>query len=106
MKRWERMQGGEIVDLSGHSPKEILSPTGLRECIMWELHPLEYPKCEAEMKIACFIIEAPVMEKIHCHLGLWFVDNPEGILGGNIKNSVFQFLSWMPPEFSAPSCFF
>lgn len=61
-----------IIDISGHQPKKIPSPTW-RECIkkVWEVDPLKCPQCGAEMKIVSFINEAPVIEKILRHLGLW-----------------------------------
>ena len=67
----------EIIDVSGHQPKKIPSPTW-RECIkkVWEVDPLECPKCGAEMKIVSFIIEVPVIEKILRHLGLWDIEKP------------------------------
>lgn len=51
----------EIFDVSDHKPRCIPSPTW-RECIMkiWDVDPLECPKCYGEMKIISFITEKPV----------------------------------------------
>ncbi|MFC1744994.1 transposase [Candidatus Riflebacteria bacterium] len=39
---------------------------------IYEVDPLEYPKCGGAMRIISFIEEPPVIEKILRHLGLWF----------------------------------
>jgi hypothetical protein len=51
--------------------RRIPSPTW-RECIkkIWEVDPLECPRCHAEMKIISFINEPQVIEKILRHLDL------------------------------------
>jgi len=45
------------------------------ECIkkVWEVDPLECPRCHAEMKIISFITpsQPDVIQKILKHLGLW-----------------------------------
>ncbi len=43
------------------------------ECIkkIWEVDPLECPRCKAEMKIISFITEALVIRAILEHLHLW-----------------------------------
>jgi hypothetical protein len=48
----------EIIDLSEYEPKRIPSRTW-RECIkkIWEVDPLECPKCGGDMKIISFITE-------------------------------------------------
>jgi hypothetical protein len=65
-----------ILDVSNYKPKRIPSPKW-RECIkkIWEVDPLECPRCQAEMKIVSFIDEAVVIEKILRHLKLW--EKPE-----------------------------
>jgi len=62
----------EILDVAGYKPRRIPSPTW-RECIkkIWEVDPLECPKCHGEMKIISFITEKPVIKKILEHLNLW-----------------------------------
>ncbi len=59
----------EIIDVSEYEPKRIPSKTW-RECIksvrldsekIWEVDPLECPKCGGEMKIISFITEASVV---------------------------------------------
>ncbi len=62
----------EILDVAGYKPRRIPSPTW-RECIkkIWEVDPLECPKCHGEMKIISFITEKPVIKKILEHLSLW-----------------------------------
>jgi len=63
----------EVIDISSYKPKRIPSPTW-RECIkkIWEVDPLECPKCQAEMKIISFIIKKKVVNKIlvHCDSGM------------------------------------
>ena len=61
-----------IVDVSDYRPRKIPSPKW-RECIkkVWEVDPLDCPKCGSEMKIISFINEADVIRKILEHLGLW-----------------------------------
>jgi len=62
----------EIIDVSEYEPKKIPSRTW-RECIkkIWEVDPLECPKCGGEMKIISFITEASVIRQILEHLNLW-----------------------------------
>jgi Putative transposase len=62
----------EIIDVSDYEPKRIPSRTW-RECIkkIWEVDPLECPKCGGEMKIISFITEASVIRQILEHLNLW-----------------------------------
>jgi len=52
----------EILDVSNYRPRNIPSPQW-RECIkkVWEIDPLECPKCGSEMKIISFITEAEVI---------------------------------------------
>lgn len=61
-----------ILDVSNYKPRRIPSPTW-RECIkkIWEVDPLECPKCHGEMKIISFITEKAVIRKILEHLDLW-----------------------------------
>ncbi len=70
----EQQEADEItvLDVSDYKPRRIPSPTW-RECIkkIWEVDPLECPKCHGEMKIISFITEKPVIQKILEHLGLW-----------------------------------
>lgn len=67
----------EVLDVSKYKPRRIPSPTW-RECIkkIWEVDPLECPKCHGEMKIISFITEKPVIRKILEHLGLWSEERP------------------------------
>jgi len=62
----------EIIDVSDYEPKRIPSRTW-RECIkkIWEVDPLECPKCGGKMKIISFITEASVIRQILEHLNLW-----------------------------------
>ncbi|MFC1746530.1 hypothetical protein ACFL35_21230 [Candidatus Riflebacteria bacterium] len=39
---------------------------------IYEVDPLECPKCGGAMRVISFIEEPPVIEKILRHLGLWF----------------------------------
>lgn len=61
-----------ILDISDYRSRRIPSPTW-RECIkkIWEVDPLECPRCHAEMKIISFINEPQMIEKILRHLDLW-----------------------------------
>ena len=65
----------EVIDVSTYKPKRIPSPAW-RECIkkIWEVDPLECPKCKGEMKIISFIIERKAIRRILVHLKLW--DDP------------------------------
>ena len=67
----------EVLNVSEHQPKRIPSKTW-RECIkkVWEIDPLECPRCGAKMKIISFIKEAPVIEKILKHLQSWQTEHP------------------------------
>lgn len=67
----------EVLDVSKYKPRRIPSPTW-RECIkkIWEVDPLECPKCHGKMKIISFITEKPVIRKILEHLGLWSEERP------------------------------
>ncbi len=64
----------EVIDVSSYKPRRIPSKTW-RDCIkkIWEVDPLECPKCHAEMKIISFISKAQpeVIRKILEHLDLW-----------------------------------
>lgn len=64
----------EVIDVSSYKPRRIPSKTW-RDCIkkIWEVDPLECPKCHAEMKIISFISKSQpeVIRKILEHLGLW-----------------------------------
>lgn len=62
----------EIIDVSGYRPRRIPPPVW-RECIkkIWEVDPLQCPRCKGEMKIISFITEAPVIRAILEHLHLW-----------------------------------
>ncbi len=67
----------EIFDVSDYRPRKIPSPKW-RECIrkVWEVDPLDCPKCGSEMKIIGFINEADVIRKILEHLNLWEEKSP------------------------------
>ena len=54
----------EIIDVSDYKPRKI-PPHTWRECIkkIWEVDPLECPRCRSEMKIISFINERPVTKK-------------------------------------------
>jgi len=73
----QQEQSGEIevIDVSDYKPRRIPPPTW-RECIkkIWEVDPLECPKCHGEMKIISFITEKPIIRKILEHLDLWRED--------------------------------
>ena len=73
----------EVIDVSSYKPPRLPSKTW-RECTprafasrhikkVWEVDPLECPKCHAEMKIISFISKSQpeVIRKILEHLGLW-----------------------------------
>lgn len=69
----------ETLDVSAHKPCRIPFRTW-RECIkkVWEVDPLECPKCHVEMKIISFItISQPeVIQQILEHLGLYKKSRP------------------------------
>ena len=62
----------EVLDVSTYKSRRI-PPKTWRECIkkVWEVDPLECPKCHAEMKIISFITEKDVIRLILEHLNLW-----------------------------------
>lgn len=64
----------EVLDVSKYKPRRI-SPRSWRESIkkVWEVDPLELPKCHAEMKIISFISKSQPegIRKIFENLGLW-----------------------------------
>ena len=64
----------EVLDVSAYTPRRI-PPRTWQECIkkVWEVDPLECPKCHAEMKVISFITRAQpeVIQQILEHLGLW-----------------------------------
>ena len=62
----------EILEVGDYNPRRIPSKAW-RECIkkVWEVDPLECPRCGAEMKIVSFITEAAVIRRILQHLNLW-----------------------------------
>ncbi|MCK4621734.1 MAG: hypothetical protein KAT62_05905 [Desulfuromonadales bacterium] len=66
-----------ILNITEQQPKKIPFRTW-RECIkkVWEVDPLECPKCGAEMKIVSFINDAPVIEKILKQLRLRHTEHP------------------------------
>jgi len=68
----------DVLDISAYSPQRIPSRTW-RECIkkIWEVDPLECPRCHAEMKIISFITasQPDIIQKILEHLGHWDVDD-------------------------------
>jgi hypothetical protein len=61
----------ELIDISRHFPKKILSLTW-RNCIkkIYGIDLLECPRCGAEMRIVSFITEYAVIKKILDHLEL------------------------------------
>ena len=65
-----------MIDVSDYKPRRITSPTW-RECLkkIWDVDPLECPKCHGEMKIISFIVERKVIRRILVHLKLW--DDPQ-----------------------------
>ncbi len=65
----------ERIDISKHQPKKIPNQTW-RNCIkkIYEIDPLECPRCGSEMRIISFITEDLVVKKILDHLGLWNED--------------------------------
>ena len=69
----------EMIDISSHRPKKIPSLTW-RNCIkkIYEIDPLECPKCGAELRIIAFITEYLIVKKILDHLGLWNDENTRG----------------------------
>jgi hypothetical protein len=68
-----------IIDVSSHHPRRLPSLTW-RNCIMkiYEIDPLECPRCGGEMHIVSFIHQSPVIRKILGHLGLWDEDHSRG----------------------------
>lgn len=58
--------------MGDYKPRHIPGKTW-RECIkkVWEVDPLECPRCGAEMKIVSFITQAAVIRRILQHLNLW-----------------------------------
>jgi hypothetical protein len=79
-------EGIEIIDVADYRPRTIPSPSW-RESIkkIWEVDPLECPKCHGEMKIISFITDLPTIRKILLHLKLWERPPPAGT-GVEIKN--------------------
>ena len=69
----------EALDVSAYKPRRI-PPKTWRECIkkVWEVDPLECPKCHAEMKIISFITRSQpeVISQILEHLGLYEKSRP------------------------------
>jgi len=69
----------EVLDVSTYKPRRI-PPKTWRECIkkVWEVDPLECPKCHAEMKIISFITRSQpeIIRQILEHLGLWEKSRP------------------------------
>ena len=69
----------DILDVSAYKPRRI-PPRTWRECIkkVWEVDPLECPKCHAEMKIISFITRSQpnVIRRILEDLGLWEKSRP------------------------------
>lgn len=68
------------------SPEKVLqarvfSNATWRECIrkVWEIDPLECPKCDGETKIVRFIDKPSVIRHILEHLGLWREEMPKGL---------------------------
>lgn len=61
-----------VLNISEPKQKKIPSKTW-RECIkkVWEVDPLECPKCGSEMKIISFIDEQLLIQHILKHLNLW-----------------------------------
>lgn len=68
----ETLEEAEVIDVFTFRRARIPSPVW-RECIkkIWEVDPLECPRCKAEMKIISFIHERAVIRKILKHLDLW-----------------------------------
>lgn len=83
----------DVLDVSEHGPKKIPSRTW-RECIkkVWEVDPLECPKCGAEMKIVSFINDAAVIEKILKHLQLWKAEHPGKPPPESIYEDMIEYL--------------
>ena len=69
----------ELIDISKHCPKKIPSLTW-RNCIkkIYEIDPLECPRCGGEMRIISFIHQFSVIRKILEHLELWGEDHSRG----------------------------
>ena len=65
-----RESGMDVIDVS--VPRKV-PPKKWCELIkkVWELDPLECPKCGGSMRIIAFIDEASVIEKILRHLKIW-----------------------------------
>jgi len=61
-----------VIDVSDYQPRWLASKKW-RELIkkVWEVDPLECPRCGAEMKMIALIDESAVIEKILRYLGLW-----------------------------------
>ena len=62
----------EVMDVSAYKPRPIPSKKW-RELIqkVWEADTLLCPHCHKEMRIVALIDEAPIIERILCHLELW-----------------------------------
>ena len=70
----------EILKITEPQQKKMPSKTW-RECIkkVWEVDPLECPKCGGEMKIISFIDESLLIRRILGHLELWQEHVPKGL---------------------------
>jgi transposase-like protein len=62
----------EIIDVSDYQPRRLPSKKW-RELIkqVWEVDPLDCPRCGAEMKLVALIDDNEVIERILRHLNLW-----------------------------------
>lgn len=69
-----------MLQIADDRLKKIPSRTW-RGCIkkVWEVDPLECPKCGDEMKITSFIDEPTLIRHILEHLGLWRERIPKGL---------------------------
>jgi len=70
----------EVLSITEPPTRKIPSKIW-RECIkkVWEVDPLECPKCGAEMKIISFIDERLLIRRILEHLDLWQQRIPKGL---------------------------
>ncbi len=62
----------QVIDVSDYEPRRLPSKKW-RELIkkVWEIDPMNCPRCGHEMKMIALIDENEVIEKILRHLGLW-----------------------------------
>jgi len=82
-----------VIDVSDYQPRRLPSKKW-RELIkkVWEIDPLECPRCGREMKMIALIDDRAVIERILRSLGLWSV---------NLQPAVINMHVTGPPEYKS-----